>query len=155
MRMTLHSVPWEAQPRSTYEKDIWELYNTAEDFSCAIDLATKYPDKLKEMQAAFLEEAVKYNVLPLDDRAYDAIQPVFAGRPDLIAGRTSLTLYPGMIGMKENTFINMKNGLTPSPPRSRYRKRSIRRNPRSGRAQLRLELLRQGRQTQVRLQLPG
>ena len=32
-----------------------------------------------------------------------------AGRPDLMAGRTSLTVYEGMIGMTENVFINMKN----------------------------------------------
>jgi arylsulfatase len=102
-------VPWEPQPRSTFDQDKWELYNTAEDFSCAIDLAAKYPEKLKEMQAAFLTEAVKYNVLPLDDRAQERFNPAIAGRPDLLAGRTSLTVYPGMIGMKENAFINVKN----------------------------------------------
>jgi hypothetical protein len=84
-------------------------YNTANDFSCANDLAAKNPDKLKEMQAAFLSEAVKHNVLPLDDRVYERFNPVVAGRPDLLAGRTSLTVYPGMIGMKENAFINTKN----------------------------------------------
>ena len=31
------------------------------------------------------------------------------GRPDLMAGRTSLTVYEGMIGMTENVFINTKN----------------------------------------------
>jgi hypothetical protein len=107
--LTLHRVPWEPQPRSTFDQDKWELYNTAEDFSCAIDLAAKYPEKLKEMQAAFLTEAVKYNVLPLDDRAQERFNPAIAGRPDLLAGRTSLTVYPGMIGMKENAFINVKN----------------------------------------------
>jgi arylsulfatase A-like enzyme len=51
--LTLHRVPWESQPRSTFNQDKWELYNTADDFSCANDIATKNPDKLKEMQAAF------------------------------------------------------------------------------------------------------
>jgi hypothetical protein len=106
---TLHRAPWEAQPRSTFDKDKWELYNTAEDFSCANDLAAKNPDKLKEMQGTFLTEAVKYNVLPLDDRVYERFNPAVAGRPDLLAGRTSLTVYSGMIGMKENAFINTKN----------------------------------------------
>ena len=32
-----------------------------------------------------------------------------AGRPDLMAGRTSLTLYEGMKGISENVFINVKN----------------------------------------------
>jgi arylsulfatase A-like enzyme len=107
--LTLHRVPWERQPRSTFDQDKWELYNTAEDFSCANDLAAKNPDKLKEMQAAFLTEAVKYNVLPLDDRTQERFNPAIAGRPDLLAGRTSLTVYSGMIGMKENAFINIKN----------------------------------------------
>jgi arylsulfatase A-like enzyme len=106
---TLHKAPWERQPRSTLDRDKWELYNTAEDFSCANDIAAKNPDKLKEMQAAFLTEAVKYNVLPLDDRTYERFNPAIAGRPDLLAGRTSLTVYSGMIGMKENSFINTKN----------------------------------------------
>jgi arylsulfatase A-like enzyme len=105
----LHKVAWEAQARSPLDQDKWELFNTAEDFSCAIDLAAKNPDKLKEMQAAFLTEAVKYNVLPLDDRVYERFNPTIAGRPDLMAGRTSLTVYEGMIGMKENAFINTKN----------------------------------------------
>jgi arylsulfatase len=61
------------------------------------------------MQQAFLTEAVKYNVLPLDDRVYERFNPAIAGRPDLMAGRTSLTVYEGMVGMKENAFINTKN----------------------------------------------
>jgi arylsulfatase len=107
--LTLHRVPWESQPRSTFDQDKWELYNTVGDFSGAIDLAAKYPDKLKEMQAAFLTEAIKYNVLPLDDRGQERFNPAIAGRPDLLAGRTSLAVYEGMIGMKENAFINTKD----------------------------------------------
>jgi len=107
--LTLHKVAWEAQPRSTFDQDKWELFNTANDFSCAIDLSAKYPDRLKEMQAAFLTEAVKYNVLPLDDRVYERFNPAVAGRPDIMGGRTSLSVYQGMVGMKENAFINTKN----------------------------------------------
>jgi arylsulfatase len=105
----LHKVAWEPQPRGPYEQDKWELFNTADDFSCAIDLSAKNPDKLKEMQQAFLTEAVKYNVLPLDDRVYERFNPALAGRPDLMGPRTSLTVYKGMVGMKENAFINVKN----------------------------------------------
>ena len=66
-------------------------------------------DKLKELQAAFMAEAVKYNVLPLDDRAQERFSATLAGRPEYMGGRTSLALYPGMIGMKENAFIDVKN----------------------------------------------
>ena len=56
-----------------------------------------------------MEEAIKYNVLPLDDRAQERFNATLAGRPDYMGGRTSLALYPGMIGMKENAFIDVKN----------------------------------------------
>jgi len=106
---TVHRAAWEFKPRTTLENDKWELYNTREDFSLANDLAAKNPEKLKEMQALFLEEAVKYSVLPLDDRTIERTNAALVGRPDIMAGRTTLTLYPGMTGMSENVFINLKN----------------------------------------------
>ena len=60
------------------------------------------------MKALFLAEAIKNNVLPLDDRAFERLNPAVAGRPDLMFGRKALTLYPGMIDMTENGFINTK-----------------------------------------------
>ena len=45
----------------------WELYNIAEDYSQYNDLATKNPEKLKELQAFFMAEAAKYQVFPLDN----------------------------------------------------------------------------------------
>ena len=106
---TLHKAFWEAQPRATFEEDTWELYDTEADFSLANDLAAEHPEKVEELKALFLTEAVKYNVLPLDDRVFERFNAAIAGRPDLMGGRTSLTLYPGMIGLSENAFINMKN----------------------------------------------
>ena len=106
---TVHQAPWESKPRSTLEKDTWELYDTRSDFSLANDLAAKNPGKLKQMQELFLKEAVKYSVLPLDDRRLERLNAALVGRPDLMAGRTSLTVYDGMIGMSENVFINVKN----------------------------------------------
>jgi arylsulfatase len=107
---TVHGAPWETgKPRSTLENDKWELYDTRTDFSLADDLAEKYPEKLKEMQELFMKEAVKYNVLPLDDRKLERFNAALVGRPDLMAGRTSMTVYEGMTGMSENVFINTKN----------------------------------------------
>ena len=50
----------------------WELYNIAEDYSQANDLAAKMPDKLREMQELFLVEASKYDVFPLDNECSSA-----------------------------------------------------------------------------------
>jgi len=106
---TVHRAAWEFKPRTTLENDKWELYDTRSDFSLANDLAANNPDKLKEMQDLFLNEAVKYQVLPLDDRTLERLNAALVGRPDLMAGRTSLTVYQGMIGISENVFINVKN----------------------------------------------
>jgi len=106
---TVHKAPWETKPRATLEKDIWELYDTRSDFSLTNDLAKQNTARLKELQELFLKEAVKYNVLPIDDRSLERVNPAIAGRPDLMAGRTSLTVYDGMTGMSENVFINLKN----------------------------------------------
>jgi arylsulfatase len=44
----------------------WELYNIVDDYSQNNNLAASNPDKLHELQALFLTEAAKYQVLPLD-----------------------------------------------------------------------------------------
>lgn len=105
---TIHRAPWEQKPRAPLEQDTWELFDTRSDYSLATDLAAKHPAKLKELQALFMKEAVKYDVLPIDDRSIERMDPGLAGRPDLMGARTTLTLYPGMTGMMENTFLNLK-----------------------------------------------
>src|SRR5206468_7802813 len=84
-------------------------YNVDQDFSEANNLAAKNPEKLKEMQGLFIKTAEKYHVLPIDDRRSERFDAAIAGRPDLMGNRTSLTVYPGMIGLMENAFINTKN----------------------------------------------
>jgi arylsulfatase len=66
----------------------WELYHITDDYSQYNDLAAKMPDKLKEMQALFLTEAAKYNVLPLDNTAFVRLQ---TPRPSAVAGKTLFT----------------------------------------------------------------
>ncbi|MGB5743252.1 MAG: sulfatase-like hydrolase/transferase [Sedimenticolaceae bacterium] len=109
MARTVHRLPWATGQQKPLGSDVWELYNVKEDFSLAHDLAAKMPDKLKSLQAAFMVEAEKHHVLPIDDRTVERLNPELAGRPDLIGDRTSMTLYEGMEGMLENTFINVKN----------------------------------------------
>src|SRR6266487_3259724 len=106
---TRHSIPWLMVPLPPLSKDTWELYHMAEDFSQANNLASKNPAKLKELQDLFTKEAIKNHVLPIDDRRSERFSAAIAGRPDLMGGRTSLTVYPGMVGITENAFINVKN----------------------------------------------
>jgi arylsulfatase A-like enzyme len=106
---TIHKAPWEPAPRRALKDDVWELYDVRSDFSLANDVAAKNPQKLAEMQALFMKEAETHHVLPLDDRVFERLLAEMVGRPDLMAGRKSLTLAEGMTGMMENVFINVKN----------------------------------------------
>ncbi len=105
---TRHSIPWVHVPQPPLGEDKWELYNVDKDFSEADDLAAKYPEKLKELQALFMREAERNHVLPIDDRHAERLNPELAGRPDLLGGRKSMTVYDGMTGIMENAFINVK-----------------------------------------------
>ena len=71
----------------------WELYNVDEDWTEAENVADRYPQKLKELQALWLSEAVKNNVLPLDNRLAERL--VGLVRPSAISGLTSFTFFPG------------------------------------------------------------
>jgi arylsulfatase len=105
---TRHSIPWLLTANPPLADDVWELYNIDADFSEAHDLAKQNPAKLKELQAVFNKEAIRNHVFPIDDRRSERFNPALAGRPDLLNGRKSLTVYPGMTGMLENAFINVK-----------------------------------------------
>ena len=80
--VTRHSVPWVFDAElPALDDDVWELYDTSTDWTQAHDLAAEHPDKLAELQRLWLIEAVKYNVLPLDDRRIERFNSDLAGRP--------------------------------------------------------------------------
>ena len=106
---TLHRLPWDPTPLHPLADDVWQLYNANEDFSQANNLADKYPERLADLQKLFMDEALKYKVLPIDDRSIERFDPGIAGRPDLMNGKTGMTLYEGAKGIPENAFINVKN----------------------------------------------
>ncbi|HZN02348.1 MAG TPA: sulfatase/phosphatase domain-containing protein, partial [Candidatus Polarisedimenticolia bacterium] len=106
---TRHSIPWMMTQNPPLDQDRWELYNVAEDFSQATDLAASNPEKLKELQDLFTKEAIRNHVFPIDDRRAERFDAAIAGRPDLLGPRTSLTLYEGMTGIAENAFLNLKS----------------------------------------------
>jgi arylsulfatase len=85
----------------------WELYHVAEDFSQAINVADKYPDKLRELQLLFYAEAAKYNVLPLDDSTIGRFDPAI--RPSLTRGRTAFTYQGTLTRIPESAAPDVKN----------------------------------------------
>lgn len=107
--VTRHSTPWlpnEVPP--ALDDDVWELYDGASDWVQGNDLAAELPDRLAALQRLWLIEAVKYNVLPIDDRRFERLNPTIAGRPQLITG-TSQVLFPGMKRLSEHSVIDVKN----------------------------------------------
>jgi arylsulfatase A-like enzyme len=103
--VTKHRTPWlgDAPP---FDQDIWELYGP-DDWTQAHDLAKENPEKLAELQRLWLIEAVKYNVVPLDDRSFERFDADIAGRPQLIRGNSQL-VFTGM-RLSENCVLNVKN----------------------------------------------
>ncbi|MGA7561996.1 MAG: arylsulfatase [Desulfobaccales bacterium] len=81
--------PWESlAPKMSPTEYPWELYDLRNDWTQSEDVAAKFPDKLKEMQALFWREAKKYQVLPLDNSfVARAITP----RPSITAGKNVFT----------------------------------------------------------------
>jgi arylsulfatase A-like enzyme/uncharacterized protein YcnI len=108
--VTKHRTPWVmgAQKTLAFDDDIWELYDGSKDWTQAKDLAKENPKKLAELQRAFLIEAAKYNVLPLDDRFVERMNADIAGRPQLIKGKSQL-LFGGMGRLTENVLVSIKN----------------------------------------------
>ena len=106
--VTRHSTPWVMEQLPPLDQDRWELYDTATDWSQARDLAAQMPDRLAELQQQWLDEARKYNVLPLDDRRIERFNPDLAGRPSLVKGNSQL-LFGGMGRLTENSVVNVKN----------------------------------------------
>ena len=105
--VTRHSLPWLKIQLPAFDDDVWELY-APDDWTQARDCSKDMPQKLHELQRLFLIEAVKYNVLPLDDRQPERFNPDLAGRPELIKGNSQL-LFAGMGRLTENVVLNLKN----------------------------------------------
>jgi arylsulfatase A-like enzyme len=108
--VTKHRTPWElvGPELLAFDDDVWELYDGSKDWTQAVDLSADMPEKLHELQRLWLIEAVKYNVLPIDDRGAERLNAELAGRPQLVTG-TSQLLFPGMKRLSENSVINIKN----------------------------------------------
>ncbi|MBL8818245.1 MAG: arylsulfatase [Planctomyces sp.] len=106
---TIHRPAWDMKPLKSLQEDVWDLYNTREDFSLANNLAQKHPEKLKELQDLFMKEASRYHVLPIDDRVFERTIASAVGRPTVMEGRNSMTLHEGMTAMGTDIFIDLRN----------------------------------------------
>jgi len=107
--VTRHRTPWIVTGKTPpFDDDVWELYDTNQDWTQAHDLSKQMPEKLHELQRLWIIEATRNNVLPMDDRAAERANSDLAGRSVLVRG-TSQILARGMGGLNENALINIKN----------------------------------------------
>lgn len=111
MASAQHRTPWQLDgPVSVpLNQDRWELYDLANDWTQAHDVAGRHPEKLAQLKELFLIEAAKHQVLPLDDSLMERANPMLAGRPDVLRGRRSITLRPGGDQLLEDVAPNLKN----------------------------------------------
>ena len=108
--VTKHRTPWVMVGGTlpAFDDDVWELYDGSVDYSQAHDLSADNPEMLAKLQRLWLIEATKYNVLPIDDRGAERLEPSIAGRPTLIRGNSQL-FFPGMGRLSENSVVSIKN----------------------------------------------
>ncbi len=90
-----------------YEKDTWELYNTAEDRSECHNLAAQYPEKLQELINLWFFEAGKYQGFPLDDRL--PLEIFLTPRPQMTKPRERYVYYPDTAEIPESQAVNIRN----------------------------------------------
>jgi arylsulfatase len=99
--------PWILEPPKEGVLDYpWELYDLKNDWTQAEDVAAKYPEKLKELQALFMEEAKKYQVLPLDNSVQARL---ITPRPSLTAGRSVFTWTRPITGIPNGDAPSLLN----------------------------------------------
>ncbi|WP_199435389.1 arylsulfatase [Qaidamihabitans albus] len=111
--VTKHRTPWSLRGDGTHlpelADDEWELYDTNSDWTQSRDVADLYPDQLAKLQQLFVIEAARHDVLPIDDRYGERLDPKIAGRRDVFGCRGSVELRPHMDGLQEAVAPNVKN----------------------------------------------
>ncbi len=109
--VTKHRTPWKlalGAKQIPFDEDNWELYDGSKDYSQVHNLSQKNPEILHKLQRQFLIEATKYNVIPLDDRLIERLDPAVAGRPIIVKGNKQI-FFQGMKRISEATVLNLHN----------------------------------------------
>ncbi len=97
----VNRAPWVAFGEANTDplnNQVFQLYDLSSSWNQAEDIAAQYPDKVKEMRKMFLEEAKKYQVLPLDA---SVAARIIAPRPNITAGRTEFVYTHPMVGLPQ------------------------------------------------------
>lgn len=101
MSTKVNRAPWQAFSAANPDplnNQVFQLYNLNADWNQTSDIAAEHPEKVTEMRAMFLEEAKKYQVLPLNASVGARVA---AQRPSLTAGRNELVYTRPMTGLPQ------------------------------------------------------
>ncbi|MEZ6073579.1 MAG: arylsulfatase [Pirellulales bacterium] len=101
MSTKVNRAPWqafEAANPDPLDNQVFQLYDLNTDWNQTNDVAADHPEKVKEMRAMFLEEAKKYQVLPLNASVGARVA---AARPSLTAGLDTLVYTRPMTGLPQ------------------------------------------------------
>jgi arylsulfatase len=97
----VNRAPWQAFGPANPDplnNQVLQLYDLNTDFTQSNDIAAQHPDKVEEMKAAFITEAKKYQVFPLDA---SVAARIVAPRPNITAGRTEFVYTRPMVGLPQ------------------------------------------------------
>jgi arylsulfatase A-like enzyme len=97
----VNRAPWQAFGAANPDplnNQVFQLYNLRKDFNQTNDIAAEHPDKVAELRKMFLEEAKKYQVLPLDA---SVAARIVAPRPNITAGRSEFVYTRSMTGLPQ------------------------------------------------------
>jgi len=106
--VTIHAgrMPWDLNRTAPFESDVWELYHIDEDFSEAVNLADKHPEKLEELKKRWEKLAWENNVFPLYD---DMIMRISKQQDNLFGDRKEFVYYnPGARRIAEKASAPVK-----------------------------------------------
>ena len=101
MSTKVNRAPWDAFGEANPDplnNQVFQLYDLHTDWNQTNDIAADHPEKVTEMRAMFLEEAKKYQVLPLNASVGARVA---AARPSLTAGRNTLVYNQRMTGLPQ------------------------------------------------------
>ena len=119
MSTKVNRAPWDAFSAANPDplnNQVFQLYNLNKNWNQTDDIAAQHPEKVKEMRAMFLEEAKKYQVLPLNASVGARVA---AARPSLTAGRNELVYTRPMTGVAAGRCaLSARHLLQPSRPTS-------------------------------------
>jgi arylsulfatase len=97
----VNRAPWEAfgpaNPDPLNNQEL-QLYDLGADFTQSEDVAAKHPEKVQELKSAFVAEAKKFQVFPLDA---SVAARIVAPRPNITAGRTEFVYTRPMVGLPQ------------------------------------------------------